>query len=82
MRAHFMQAGLAVIPVFAATLAIATLFTADLPFPAPLERSAWPSWIILASLVFTYSSIGYWLVSKLSSSVRLTNPLVGDSAQR
>jgi hypothetical protein len=81
MRAHFMQAGLAVIPVFAATLAIATLFTADLPFPAPLERSAWPSWMILASLVFTYSSIGYWLVSKLSSSVRLTGPSVGDSAQ-
>jgi hypothetical protein len=66
MRIPFKQAAFAVVPVLSATAAIATLFAAELPFPAAIALSAWPHWVVLAALVFTYSSVGYWLLARLS----------------
>jgi len=55
----------AVIPVLAAVAAFSTLAAGGLSLPIALKLSAWPQWMILASLVFTYSSIGYWAAEKI-----------------
>ena len=67
MRSIFTSAAYAVVPVAATVAAISTVRAADVPFPAVLSVSAWPHWLVLISLVFTYASSGYWLLARLPS---------------
>ena len=67
MRSIFTSAAYAVVPVAATVAAISTVRAADVPFPAVLSVSAWPHWLVLISLVFTFTSSGYWLLARLPS---------------
>jgi hypothetical protein len=79
MRSIFTSAAYAVVPVAATVAAISTVRAADVPFPAVLSVSAWPHWLVLISLVFTFTSSGYWLLARLPSKQAPAAPS-GDKA--
>jgi len=67
MRSIFTSAAYAVVPVAATVAAISTVRAADVPFPAVLSVAAGPHKHVLISLVFTFTSSGYWLLARLPS---------------
>jgi hypothetical protein len=64
-----------VLSVIATLAAIGTISAASMSFPVLFSPAAWAHYVVLASLVHLYFSIGSWLLARLLRSPEDASPV-------